>query len=74
MIDLIDKSAITKNHSSSHQSSTYHQIEDNNYLQDVLNVLEPYSFHCPPRFKWIHVGWKLEPIQNQSNENAMNTL
>ena len=73
MIDLIDKSAIIKNHSSSHQSSTYHQTEDN-YLQDVLNVLEPYSFHCPPRFKWIHVGWKLEPIQNQSNENAMNTL
>ena len=68
----LDKSAIIKNQSSSHQSSTLHQSEDNNYLQDVLNILGPYLFDYSPGFKWV-AGWKLEPIQNQLNENGMNT-
>ena len=37
-----------------------------------MNILGQYPFDCPPRFKWV-AGWKLEPIQNQSNENGMNT-
>ena len=61
------------NNESSHQSSTSHQSEDNNYSQDVLNILGPYPFGCPPGFKWV-AGWKFELIQNQSNENGMNTL
>ena len=69
----LDKSAIKKNQSSSHQSSTSHQSEENNYLQDDLNVLGPYPFDCPSGFKWVPAGWKLEPIQIQSNENGMNT-
>ena len=69
----LDKSAIAKNQSFSHQSSNSHQSEDNNYLQDVLNVLGPYSFNCPPGFKWVPAGWKLELIKTYSNENAMNT-
>ena len=69
----LEKSAIIKNQSSSHENSTSHQSEDNNYLQDVLHVLEPYPFDCPLGFKWFPPGWKLEPIQNQSNENGMNT-
>ena len=44
----LDKCAIIKNQSSSHQSSTSHQSED--------------------RFR------KLKPVQNQSNEDGMNTL
>ena len=48
------------------QSSTFYQSEDNNYLQDVLNVLGPYSFDCTPGFKWVSASWKLEPIQNPS--------
>ena len=69
----LDKSAIKKNQSSSHQSSTSHQSEDNNYLQRILNVLGPYLFDCPSGFKWVPACWKLELIQNQSNENGMNT-
>ena len=69
----LDKSAIIKNQSSSNQSSNSHQNEDNNYLQDVMNVLGPYLFNCPPGIKWVPAGWKLELIQNQSNENEMNT-
>ena len=42
-------------------------------MQDVLNVLGPYPFDCPSGFKWVPAGWKLEPIQNQSNENRINT-
>ena len=38
-----------------------------------MNVLGPYLLDCPPGFKWVPAGWKLEPIQNQSNENGMNT-
>ena len=38
----LDKSAIMKNKSSSHQSSTSHQSEDNTYSQDLLNVLGSY--------------------------------
>ena len=63
----LDKSAIIKNQSSSHQS------EDKNYSQDVLNILGPYLFDCPPGFKWV-ADWKFEPVQNQSNENGMDTL
>ena len=62
-----------KNQSSSHQSSTSNQSEDNTYSQDLLNVLGSYPFDCPPGFKWVPAGWKHEPIQNQSNENGMNT-
>ena len=62
-----------KNQSSSHQSSTSHQSEDNTYSQDLLNVLGSYPFDCPPGFKWVPAGWKHEPIQNQSNENEVNT-
>ena len=69
----LDKSAIMKNQSSSHQSSTSHQSEDNTYSQDVLNVLGPYLLDGPPGFKRVPAGWKLEPNQNQSNENGMNT-
>ena len=69
----LDKSPIIKNQSSSRESSTSHQSEDHTYLQDVLKVLGPYPFDCPPGFKWVPAGWKLEPIQNQSNENRMNT-
>ena len=67
----LDKSAIIKNQSC--QSSTSHQSEDNTYSQEVLKVLGPYSFNCPSGFKWVPAGWKLEQIQNQSNENGMNT-
>ena len=59
----LDKSAIIKNQSSSHQSSNSHQSEDQNYSQDVLNILGPYLFDCPPGFERV-AGWKLEPIQN----------
>ena len=69
----LDKSPIIKNQSSSHESSTSHQSEDHTYSQDVLKVLGPYPFDCPPGFKWVPAGWKLEPIQNQPNENRMNT-
>ena len=62
-----------KNQSSSHQSSTSHKSEDNTYSQDVLNALGSYPFDCPPGFKWVPADWKHEPIQNQSNENGMNT-
>ena len=62
-----------KNQSSSHQSSTSNQSEDNTYSQDLLNVLGSYPFDCPPGFKWVPAGSKHEPIQNQSNENGMNT-
>ena len=41
-------------------------------MQHVLNILGQYPFDYPPRFKWV-AGWKLEPIQNQLNENGMNT-
>ena len=37
-----------------------------------MNVLGPYLFNCPPGIKWLPAGWKLELIQNQSNENEMN--
>ena len=48
----LSKSTIIKNQCSPHQSSTSHQSEDNNYSQDVLNVLGPYPFDYPPGFKW----------------------
>ena len=34
-----------------------------------MNVLGPYPFG----FKWAPASWKLELIQNQLNENGMNT-
>ena len=68
----LDKSPIIKNQSSSRESSTSHQSEDLTHF-DVLKVLGPYPFDCPPGFKWAPAGWKLEPIQNQSNENRMDT-
>ena len=54
----LDKSAVIKNQSSFHQISTSRQSKDNNYLQDVLNVLGPYPFDCPPGFRWVllHFG------------------
>ena len=71
---MLDKSAITKNHSSSHQSSTSHQSEDNTYSQDILNVLGPYPFDCPQEPKDItdarilHATWKsLAPPIKEDN-------
>ena len=53
----LDKSAIIKNQSSSHQSSTSNQSKDNTYSQDVLKVLGPYPFYCPPGFNgFLQVG------------------
>ena len=71
---MLDKSAIIKNHSSSHQSSTSHQSEDNTYSQDVLNVLGPYPFDCPQEPKdttdarILHATWKslAPPIKEDS--------
>ena len=53
----LDKPAVIKNQSFFHQISTSHQSKDN-YLQDVLNVLGPYPFDCPPGFRWVflHFG------------------
>ena len=33
-----------------------------------------YLCDCPPGFKRVPAGWKLKPVQNQSNEDGMNTL